>query len=160
MNPTLVRLMLSGWVYLAFYVCAKQYLWESLAYHSALIPLAVVTVGMFFAVWQPALSDHRLVRTLQSVGIIVLGYLVIGILTRTWPQFAVYEGDRDVEFLSISIGLFLPALFSVVVALPLALFSPGKGRHLRQRLLDPAAPLPPLPPATGPGSVPPASSGP
>lgn len=155
MNPTLVRLMLSGWVFLAFYIYAKRYLLTTLLYHSQLIPAASVTVGMLFAIWQPALSDHRLVRAIQSVGIIVLGYQLIAIMTRRWPPFAVFDGG-GFESLPILAGLFFPAIFAVVVVLPLAFFSAGNGRERGARPLDPAGPLPP---ATRPGSVPPASSG-
>ena len=63
-----------------------------MVYHSQLIPAASVTVGMLFAIWQPVFAPHRLVRAMQSVGIIVLGYEFIAIITRTWPPFAVYEG--------------------------------------------------------------------
>lgn len=122
--------ILSLWILLAFYLYGAVFLKNRITYHSELVPVASVTVVLLIFAWLPLLiiRQNWWARALLSIGIVVLGYLLIVLATLSWAPIAVFEGQGGYDMVPIWLGLAPPTLFALVVGLPVVVCGIKNGR--------------------------------
>jgi hypothetical protein len=116
-------LILSFFIFSAFVAVEQIWAVKALVYHWFTFAAAGIVITAVPLAWRPVLRKRMVVVRIFLTTIIIAGTVaVLSLLTRHWPGVLLYEGSGGFDEVSLFLGFWPIALFSLLLVLPIVIF--------------------------------------